>query len=88
MDKEEWKEDFKKHREELKREMEDILTTLRESREELSIIEEERHNLISAMDKLIHLYKDLGKFSPEEWLKEHSDLSAEVKKLETEEKNC
>ena len=40
----------------------------------------------SAMDKLIHLYEDPGKFSPEEWLKEHSDLSAAVKKLETEKK--
>ncbi len=71
LDKEEWKENFKKHREELKHEMEDILTTLRESREEFPSIEEETH-------KLIHLY--------EEWLKEHSDLSAEVKKLETENK--
>ena len=86
LDKEEWKEDFKKRREKLKREMEDILTILRESPEELSIIGEERHNLISAMDKLIHLYKDLGKFSPKERLKEHSDLSDEVKKLETEKK--
>ena len=86
LDKEEWKEEFKKSREKLKREMEDILTILREAREELSIIEEERHNLISARDKLIHLYKNLGKFSPKDWLKEHSDLSAEVKELETKEK--
>ena len=71
MDKEEWKENFKKHREELKHEMEDILSTLRESDEEFPSIDEEMH-------KLTHLY--------EESLKEHSDLSAEVKELETKRK--